>query len=137
LTDVAGCCILFRQTKSRCAEIYHGEASGIKTNRLNIIELVDYYSTLLTERQRSYLELYYNEDMSFAEIGEMMGITRAGAFDVINRARKKLMRFESRTGFVARHREHAALLREATSLAIETNADARIIKLLKEATDGI
>ena len=40
--------------------------------------LLDYYGPVLTEKQRSILSEYYNDDLSLAEIAENYGITRQG-----------------------------------------------------------
>ena len=37
---------------------------------MQIPVLMDYYGSLLTEKQRSFLDYYYNDDLSLAEIAE-------------------------------------------------------------------
>ncbi len=64
--------------------------------------LFDFYGDLLTQRQREFYDLYYNEDLSLAEIAENYGITRQGVRDVIVRAESILNDFEEKTGIVAR-----------------------------------
>ena len=38
--------------------------------------LYDFYGDVLTERQKEFYDLYYNEDLSLSEIAENSGITR-------------------------------------------------------------
>ena len=64
--------------------------------------LFDFYGELLTEKQREYFDLHYNEDLSLAEIAESEGITRQGVWDIIRRGEDTLRRYESKTGLVAR-----------------------------------
>ena len=52
---------------------------------LEVAYLLDYYGGMLTEKQREVVDLYYNEDLSLAEISEHAGITRQGVRDSIKR----------------------------------------------------
>jgi predicted DNA-binding protein YlxM (UPF0122 family) len=40
--------------------------------------LFDFYGELLTAKQKEYFNLYYNENLSLAEIAEAEGISRQG-----------------------------------------------------------
>ena len=62
---------------------------------LNIPRLLDIYGDLLTERQKTLTDIYYNDDLSLSEIAENEGITRAGARDIIKKAENKLLEFEN------------------------------------------
>ena len=50
-------------------------------NSVEISILLDLYGETLTEKQRSYLDCYYNNDLSLSEIAENEGITRQGVRD--------------------------------------------------------
>jgi len=66
--------------------------------------LFDFYGEVLTEKQRELFDLYYNEDLSLAEISEHIGITRQGVRDSIKRAEGTLLQFEERLGLAQRFR---------------------------------
>lgn len=69
---------------------------------LSMSILMDFYGQLLTEKQFSTLDLYYNQDFSLAEIAQNMDITRQGVRDSIKRGEKQLHDFEERLGLADR-----------------------------------
>ena len=56
------------------------------SKNLEISFLLDFYGDMLTDKQKDVVELYYNEDLSLAEIASHSGITRQGVRDSIKRA---------------------------------------------------
>jgi len=71
-----------------------------ETTRVNL--LYDFYGNFLTGRQRECLELYYQHDLSLAEIADNNAISRQGVHDLIKRAVRTLENTEKRLGLVAR-----------------------------------
>ena len=65
---------------------------------MNISFLLDFYGDVLTEKQREILDLYYNEDLSLAEIAESSGLTRQGVRHVIKKAEDELTTLENKLG---------------------------------------
>ncbi|MFR9295748.1 MAG: putative DNA-binding protein, partial [Turicibacter sanguinis] len=65
-----------------------------KVNRMN--ELYDAYQVLLTSKQKTYLELYYQEDLSLSEIAEQFEVSRNAVFDNIKRTEKLLEDYETK-----------------------------------------
>lgn len=61
---------------------------------VNISMLLDIYGNILTNKQRDALELYYNQDLSLAEIAEHHNITRQGVRDSIERGKSYLLHLE-------------------------------------------
>ena len=57
---------------------------------LEMTMLFDFYGDMLTEKQREYFDLYYNEDLSLGEIASNVGISRQGVRDIIVRAEKSV-----------------------------------------------
>ena len=72
----------------------------MKNQTFRMTMLFDFYGELLTDRQKEFYDLYYNEDLSLSEIAENYGISRQGVRDAIKRAEGQLYEMESRLGFV-------------------------------------
>ena len=72
---------------------------------LEIAMLLDFYGDMLTEKQREMITLYYNDDLSLAEIAEDQGITRQGVRDAIKRAAQQLTDMEACLGLARRFGE--------------------------------
>ena len=64
--------------------------------------LFSFYRNMLTKRQIDCVDLYYNEDLSLAEISELLGITRQGVRDNIKRAENTMNDTEERLGLVSK-----------------------------------
>ena len=88
--------------------------------------LFDYYGELLTEKQRLYYDLHYNEDLSLAEIAEHNSTSRQAVWDIIRRAEQTLCDFEEKTGLIRRAGE---LRRELADIKLE-------LARLEEMTTG-
>lgn len=91
--------------------------------------LFDFYGDLLTDRQKEFYDLYYNEDLSLAEIAENANISRQGVRDVIVRADALLTEMEEKTGIIAR-------FLEVRSALAEIESDAAQIARLNDDTLG-
>lgn len=50
----------------------------MKNQTYRMTMLFDFYGEILTDRQKEFFDLYYNEDLSLAEIAENYGISRQG-----------------------------------------------------------
>lgn len=71
----------------------------VVANNVEITMLLDLYGEALTEKQRDYLNHYYNDDLSLSEIAENEGITRQGVRDAIKRAENLLFDMENKLKF--------------------------------------
>lgn len=72
-----------------------------KTTRMNL--LLDFYDSLLTEKQRTILTYYYRDDFSLGEIALEFDISRQAVYDNIKRAEGALEGYESKLGLLIRH----------------------------------
>ena len=90
-------------------------------NSIEITMLLDLYGEALTNKQRDYLNFYYNDDLSLSEIAEDEGISRQGVRHIIKKGEEELLRLETTLGLCA---HYADLLEVASSLS-------RLVDLLK------
>ena len=68
-------------------------------DNLDFMRLWDLYSPLLTETQKEITDLYFNYDLSLAEIAEQKGVSRQSVSDCLNKSRKQLESYEKKLGF--------------------------------------
>ncbi len=73
-------------------------------------ELLDCYGDLLTDRQRDCLDLYYNENLTLAEIAEHFHISRQAVHDAMRHGEEQLISYEKVLHLAAlkRKKEEAA-----------------------------
>ena len=83
---------------------------------LEIGFLLDFYGDVLSERKRTVLDFYYNDDLSLAEIAEEIGISRQGVRDLIRKAGEELTFYEEKLGLAKRFLEAQERARELLSL---------------------
>ena len=74
----------------------------VKNQTYRMTMLLDFYGEILTQRQREFFDLYYNEDLSLAEIAENYDISRQGVRDAIVRAEAAMNELEDKTGLLKR-----------------------------------
>ena len=72
----------------------------MKNEDLDFLRLWDLYSPLLTKTQREITDLYFNYDLSLAEIAEEKGVSRQSVSDCLAKCRRQLEEYDSKLGFV-------------------------------------
>lgn len=60
--------------------------------------LLDFYGDVLSERRLTVMTMYYNEDLSLAEIADEIGISRQGVRDLIKKSEEELTALEEKLG---------------------------------------
>lgn len=90
--------------------------------------LLDFYGELLTDKQRRYWELHWNEDLSLGEIAETEGLSRQGVWDILRRAEANLRDVEDKTGLIRRfldRRAEIGRIRDALRSRLPDDDDSR------------
>ncbi|AJQ45075.1 hypothetical protein JM47_00055 [Ureaplasma diversum] len=93
-------------------------------NLLYWIELFDSYFNLLTKRQVEYFRLHFFDDLSFTEIAEHLNVSKAAAFDGVEKVKKLLLKYEAALNLTIKR-----MKREQLYLTIE---DQELVAKLKE-----
>ena len=65
-------------------------------NRDYLILLYDFYSELFNEKQKSYFENYYLENLSLSEISDNLGVSRNAIHKAIQAMEEKLVFYEEK-----------------------------------------
>jgi predicted DNA-binding protein YlxM (UPF0122 family) len=79
-------------------------------------KLLDAYGVLLTDRQREYLSLFYEEDLSLAEIGEKFSITRQAVHDTIRHGEAQLLEYEDALRLVEKNQVRQETIQKIKAL---------------------
>ena len=106
----------------------------MKSDTFHMSMLYDYYGELLTEKQKELFDLYYNEDLSLAEIAEHAGISRQGVRDAIVRSETILRDTEDKLGLVKKYSGYESKLdeiRQAAAYIAQVNAKLRNFEIDK------
>jgi predicted DNA-binding protein YlxM (UPF0122 family) len=95
----------------------------MKPDKLTMSLLLDFYGELLTEKQRECFDLYCNQDLTLAEIAELMGTSRQGVHDAVTRAESQLLKYEELTHCLANERRTAEIASTLERLANDLPAE--------------
>ena len=101
---------------------------------LNIAYLLDFYGDLLSERKRSVMNMYYNEDLSLAEIALEIGISRQGVRDLIKKSEEDLFEYEEKLGLAQKISSLEESAQRLASLAKEYSLPDEVKKEIESLT---
>ena len=102
--------------------------------KIKISILLSLYGNLLTETQKKYMDLYYNQDWSLSEIGESENITRQAVRTILVKSKNKLYEYEEKMGFLKKQEKINKLLIKLEEQNI-TEETKKIIQEIKEDID--
>lgn len=107
---------------------------------LQIGLLCDFYGKMLTEKQLSAIIMYYDDDLSLAEIAVQTGITRQGVRDCIKKGEAILLDMEEKLGLAekfTRLREGMDEIRAAAEAIREQNSRGMVNAVVADAVKTI
>ncbi|MGR5996898.1 putative DNA-binding protein [Bacillus cereus] len=105
-----------------------------KTTRMNY--LFDFYQSLLTQKQRSYMSLYYLDDLSLGEIAEEFDVSRQAVYDNIKRTEAMLEEYEEKLVLLQKFQERQRLVAKLKQLISEEHVNEEM-KQVVEAIEKI
>ncbi|MGX7145262.1 YlxM family DNA-binding protein [Facklamia languida] len=79
-------------------------------------QLLSYYGTLLTDKQASVMQAYYEADYSLAEIAENLQISRQAVHDTIRRSEEALNHYENQLQLKKKSDQRWQALEDLTQL---------------------
>lgn len=100
--------------------------------------LFDFYGKLLSNKQYLVIEFYYIHDLSLAEIGIEIDVTRQGVFDILKRAEKKLYAYEENLKLVEKFyssHSHIKDILNMTQEILNITKETKNSKIEKNALD--
>jgi uncharacterized protein len=103
--------------------------------RIKISMLLDLYEGLLTDKQIDIMGLYFNDDLSLAEISEITNISRQAVFDTIKRCEKSLLDYENKLQLFSKNEKLERFKNEILNkltMINEKSEDDEITLLTKE-----
>lgn len=100
---------------------------------LELVLLLDYYGSMLTDKQKECFDMRYNQDMSLGEIAEMLGVSRQAVNDSLTRTEALLRRMEESIGCVKRDRKNRAAVQEILDAAavLDASSDPAVATMAK------
>ncbi len=102
----------------------------IKTVRMNY--LFDFYQTLLTNKQRNYLQLFYLEDYALSEIAETFDVSRQAVYDNIRRTGDLVEDYEKKLKLYHRFTRRQEIYRDMRKYIDEPEKLKQYIQELEE-----
>lgn len=93
---------------------------------LKIGYLLDFYGSLLSEKKRTALDRYYNDDLSLSEIAEELGISRQGVRDLVKHSEEELLFYEENLQLAERFRKTKEQTEALLALLEESDASEKV-----------
>ena len=92
-------------------------------DRVYLSDLYDYYSPLLTEKQRLYFEDYYFQNLTLSEMSENYKVSRNAIHKNIKETSSKLLEYEQKLKLLEKNQKIIKIIK---------NLDEKIKKQIEE-----
>ncbi|MCH4395394.1 putative DNA-binding protein [Staphylococcus haemolyticus] len=107
-----------------------GKNDLVKTLRMNY--LFDFYQTLLTEKQRNYMELFYLRDYSLSEIAETFDVSRQAVYDNIRRTGDLVEDYEAKLNLYEKFEQRRKIYDDMKQILNDSKKLEQYINQLEE-----
>jgi predicted DNA-binding protein YlxM (UPF0122 family) len=97
---------------------------------IHISMLLEIYGKLLTPKQNDVIDLYYNQNLSLAEIAEGEKITRQGVRKNLVDAENKLFDYEEKLHILKQRLERAEIIEELLKETEDVSLKEKLQSLL-------
>lgn len=109
---------------------------------VRIAMLLDIYGGLLTEKQKEFVELHYEEDYSFGEISQEHGVSRQAVHDAVKHAEKTLENYEEKLQILEKINSQKEVIEKLNTIKeniLQNNGSepSRIIKDIDEVIETL
>ena len=98
---------------------------------IKISQLYDFYSELLSEKQKQYLKDYYFNDFSLTEISENYDISKQAVSNNIKRTITDLEQYEEKLNLIKLNNERLFLLNELRKSTSDEGILSYVDQLIK------
>ena len=80
------------------------KSAGVMERKVFLSWLLAFYGEMLTANQKEMARLYWEEDLTLAEIAEQFSVSRQSVHDTVSRTEKQLEGYEEKLGLLHRFR---------------------------------
>lgn len=94
--------------------------------------LFDFYQSLLTKKQRNYLELFYLEDYSLSEIADTFDVSRQAVYDNIRRTGDLVEDYEAKLALYLKFEQRREIYTQMKASIEDPDALKQYIEKLEE-----
>ncbi|WP_370621854.1 putative DNA-binding protein [Bacillus sp. JCM 19034] len=92
--------------------------------------LFDFYQSLLTQKQRKYMSLYYLDDFSLGEIAEEFHVSRQAVYDNIKRTEAMLEEYENKLKLLIKFEQRKTIMTKLREAIHQDATPEEVLSLL-------